>query len=213
MKKAHFEILDKKRKKMLPYFKHFKDRFYLAGGTGLALQLGHRDSVDFDFFTPQEFNSEELLREVKQVFAGYVVDVIQVGNMTLNLILEEEVKVSFFCIKDKLLKPPLDLDYFRVASIEDIACMKMGALLRAEYKDYVDLYYIFKQKSLREVIEACKAKYPGFDEMVYLKALVSFDDINLGKILFLRGKQVKLDEIKRDFQKRVKEYLKQEGLR
>jgi hypothetical protein len=46
----HYEILDENRIKILPLLKNFKDDFYLAGGTGLALQIGHRDSIDFDFF-------------------------------------------------------------------------------------------------------------------------------------------------------------------
>lgn len=202
-----FEILDNKRKKLLPDFKRFKDRFYLAGGTALALQLAHRDSVDFDFFTEEDFDSEALLREVKEVFSRHRVEVIQAGNKTLNIIIDGDVKVSFFCIKEKLLRPPLDCEYFNIADIDDIACMKVSALLRAAYKDYVDLFYILKSKSLDEIINNCKIKYKGFDVMVYLKALVSFDDINISEILFERGKRIKLEMIKKDFKKRVKEYL------
>lgn len=207
MSKIHFEILDKKRMELLPFFKKFKDRFYLAGGTGLALQLAHRDSIDFDLFTDQEFNSEELLREVKMVFSDYPIELVQAGNMTLNVIIGEDIRASFFCIKDTLLKPLLDFDYFRIASIDDIACMKITALLRAEFKDYVDLYYIFKQLSLKEIMENCREKHKKFEEMVYLKALSSFDDINLTKILFKRGKKIKLAEIKRDFTRRIKGYI------
>ena len=208
MTEAHFEIFDNKRRKLLPYFKRFKDRFYLAGGTGLALQLAHRDSIDFDFFTDKDFSSEDLLREVKAVFSDFKVEVAQAGNKTLNLIIAEDVKASFFCIDEKLLKPVLDADYFNIAHIDDIACMKMTALLRAEFKDYVDLFYILKQKSLNEIFDDCKRKYMGFDEMVYLKALVSFNDINFTKILFKPKMQVKMSEIKRDLEKRVKNYLR-----
>ena len=207
MSQAHFEILDKKRRKLLPFLKHFKGRFYLAGGTGLALQLAHRDSIDFDFFTDEDFNAEELLREVKGVFSGQPIEIIQAGNKTLNLIIAKDVKVSFFCIKEKLLKDTLDFEYFNVADIDDIACMKIVALLRAEFKDYIDLYYLFQIKSLKEVLNNCKIKYAGFDEAVYLKALVSFDDINVTNILFEKGKIIKLKQIKKDFEKRVKDYL------
>lgn len=212
MLNKHFKILDKKRIKLLPLFKNFKDRFYLAGGTGLALQLAHRDSIDFDFFTAKDFNSEDLLREVKDVFAGYPIEIIQAGNKTLNLIIAGDIKVSFFCIKERSLNPFLDFDYLNVADIVDIACMKMAALLRAEFKDYVDLYYIFKRMDLPEVINKCKKKYKGFDEAVYLKALVSFDDINVTDILFERGKRVKLGVIKKDFEKRVSDYLKSDQI-
>lgn len=208
MVEAHFEILDSKRKKILPLLKGFKDRFYLAGGTGLALHLAHRDSIDFDFFTNEDFNAEDLSREVKEVFSDYSVEVVQVGNKTLNLIIAENIKISFFCIKEKLIKPLLDMTYFNVASLDDIACMKISALLRAEFKDYVDLYYIFKYRSLIGIMDNCARKYKDFDAAVYLKALVSFDDVEVTDILFERGKRIKKGLIKKDFEKRVKEYLK-----
>jgi len=207
MQEIHYEILDKERKELLPVLGRFKSRFYLAGGTALALQIAHRDSIDFDFFTAEDFNSEELLREAKDVFTGRSIEVVQAGNKTLNIEINGEIKASFFCIKEKLIKQPLDTEYLIIASIDDIACMKIVALLRAVLKDYVDLYYIFKQKSLFEILDNCKIKYEGFDEMVYLKALTSFNDINLAEILFKPGKKVELEAIKKDFEIRVKQYL------
>lgn len=207
MFKAHFEILDEKRQAILPLLKHFKDRFYLAGGTALALQLAHRDSVDFDFFTSADFNSEDLLREVKDVFSGHTIELIQAGNKTLNIIIDQDIKASFFCIKEQLLAPVLDFDYFNVAGITDIACMKISALLRAALKDYVDLYYIFEQQSLEQVLNNCQKKYPGFDAAVYLKALVSFDDIEDADILFEKGQKITKEQIKNDFENMVKQYL------
>jgi len=55
-----YDILDEKRLAMLPLLKNFKDDYYLAGGTGLALQLGHRDSVDFDFFSQKDIDNEKM---------------------------------------------------------------------------------------------------------------------------------------------------------
>jgi hypothetical protein len=88
--------------------------------------------------------------------------------------------------------------------------MKMVALLRAELKDYVDLYYLFKEMSLSQVLDNCVKKYDDFNIMVYLKALASFGDIKETKILFVRRKTVTLTAIKRDFNKRIKEYFRQE---
>lgn len=211
MEKKHFyfEIFSRKRKNLLPLLKMFKERFYLAGGTALALQLGHRDSIDFDFFTNREFNSNDLLEEVKSVFAGHHIEVVQIGNMTLNLIIDHDIKVSFFMIKDRLLDPLIETEYFNLASIKDIACMKIAALTRAEFKDYVDLYYILRRMSLAEIFQNCKKKYENFDEIIYLKAFTSFDDISVTKILFKPGKEVKLSTIRKDFQNKAKEYLDQ----
>lgn len=205
----HFEILDRSRQKILPLLAKFKDRFYLAGGTALALQLGHRDSIDFDFFTQRKFDSNELLREVKEVFADYKVEVVQAGNMTLNLIIDDQIRVSFFCIKDRLLEPLIETPYLNLATLTDIACMKMTALLRAELKDYIDLYYLFKEMPLGQVLDNCVNKYDEFNVMVYLKALASFDDIKETKILFVKGKTIFLSVIKKDFNRRIREYLKE----
>src|SRR3989338_92799 len=65
-----YNILDQKRIEILPLFKFFKEKFYLAGGTGLALQLGHRDSVDFDFFTEDPFDTFKLYTEIREIFNG-----------------------------------------------------------------------------------------------------------------------------------------------
>lgn len=70
----HWEILDKPRLALLPGLAAFKKQFYLAGGTAAALYLGHRDSVDFDFFTEKAFNHSELLSQVKEIFASQKVE-------------------------------------------------------------------------------------------------------------------------------------------
>ncbi|MCX6703530.1 MAG: nucleotidyl transferase AbiEii/AbiGii toxin family protein [Candidatus Zambryskibacteria bacterium] len=63
-----YDILDSKRQNALPKLSFLKDRFYLAGGTGLALQFGHRDSIDFDFFTQEDFNTFDLYKELLEIF-------------------------------------------------------------------------------------------------------------------------------------------------
>lgn len=67
----HYEILDKKRNKILFLFKAFKKDFYLAGGTGLALQIGHRDSLDFNFFSSKDFDTKMLFSKVKDIFKDF----------------------------------------------------------------------------------------------------------------------------------------------
>jgi len=62
-----YNILDEKRKDILPLFRKLKNKFYLAGGTALALQLGHRDSIDFDFFSEDEFDTRELFEKLKML--------------------------------------------------------------------------------------------------------------------------------------------------
>jgi hypothetical protein len=69
----HLEILDDNRKKILPLLSKIDGRFYLAGGTALALQIGHRDSIDFDFFTDSDINTEKLFDSVVEIFKDHKV--------------------------------------------------------------------------------------------------------------------------------------------
>lgn len=72
-----YEILDKKRQKILPFLKRFKNDFYLAGGTALALQIGHRDSIDFDFFTRNDIDTAKLFLNIKEALTGHAIYKIQ----------------------------------------------------------------------------------------------------------------------------------------
>jgi hypothetical protein len=117
--------------------------FYLAGGTALALHLGHRESVDFDFFRPESFDPRQLLEELP---APPRVVVLQEARDTLTVDFRG-VKTSFFAYRHPLLKPlehgPLTVS---LASIPDIATMKLAAIAgRGSRKDFVDLYFICRQ--------------------------------------------------------------------
>ena len=83
-----YNILDKKRLSILPLLNNFKKDFYLAGGTGLALQLGHRDSIDFDFFSKKDINTTELFLKIKQVFRGHKIKKVQEIKNTLTVFID-----------------------------------------------------------------------------------------------------------------------------
>ena len=89
-----YEILDDERKKLLPKLAYFKDRFYLAGGTALALHLGHRDSEDFDFFSPDDFDDQFLIGELHGVLDGRDWQVIQDEKNTVSIIVDKKIKLS-----------------------------------------------------------------------------------------------------------------------
>ena len=93
---AHLEVLNKKRQDLLPLFKPFKNTFYLAGGTALALILGHRDSIDFDFFSEQSFDTDKLFIQLQSVFQEFEIQKIQEETNTLTIVLDQEIKISFF---------------------------------------------------------------------------------------------------------------------
>ena len=80
-----YNILDEKRKNILSFFEPLKDDFYLTGGTVLALQIGHRDSVDFDFFSEKDFETRELFGKIKEIFVGHRIKKIQDEKNTLTI--------------------------------------------------------------------------------------------------------------------------------
>ena len=206
----HLNILDEKRQAILPLFKDFsKDGFYLAGGTGLALLLGHRDSIDFDFFKEGDFDTDILIENISKQFTSHKLTVTQKEINTVSVLIDENIQISFFGYHHSLLMPLVKSEYFDIASMVDIGCMKLSAITsRYTEKDYVDLYFILQNVTLPELLENFVKKYPNFDKTVILKSLVYFDDLIEEPILFKENHDVSLETIKEFLQKTVKDYLK-----
>ncbi len=200
----HWEILDKNRTEILPLLAEFKDQFYLAGGTALALQLGHRDSVDFDFFLQNEFSNDILFKKIENVFSNYKIVKTQDEKDTLTVKINENIKLSFFTYRYVLVKPLIKTEYFDLASIEDIACMKLSAIVsRYLLKDYVDIYWILHQIKLSDLLILNQHKLQNLDINLVLKSLVYFDDVVPEKITFKNNKDVDFETVKEFLRKEV----------
>jgi len=205
----HWDILDEKRRALLPLFRTFSDAgFYLAGGTGLALQLGHRDSIDFDFFKEGDFDTVALKKEIETVFAEHDVVFTQEEKNTLSCVVDGSVQVSFFGFSYPLQVPLVQTEYFSIASFVDIGCMKLAAVTsRSVEKDYVDLYFILQIISLADLISLCREKYPSLDGALILKSLGYFDDVLREQILFKEGHTVAFEIVKEFLQKAIGRYF------
>lgn len=209
MSDLKFSILSEERKKILPRFVTWKDEFYLAGGTALALQIGHRESVDFDFFSPHSFDTEVMIKRLSTLFGEKSFTVTQVEKNTLSIVLHQEIKISFMTYEYELIIPLIATNYMNIASIPDIACMKLSAIMqRSALKDYVDLYEIMKIYSLEELLLFTKKKYPTIDSTVILKSLSYLEDI-IDEPLIYQTEQIKpnLDILKLFFQNEVRKYI------
>ena len=203
-----YEILDDERKKLLPKLAYFKDRFYLAGGTALALHLGHRDSEDFDFFSPDDFDDQFLIGELHGVLDGRDWQVIQDEKNTVSIIVDKKIKLSFFTYPYPLLESLIDEPNLKIASIVDIACMKLSAVVgRATMKDYVDLYYILQKSDLTKLLEFSQKKMPNLDRQLILKSLVYFEDVLPEKLKFKEDHQVEWSIVQKTISELVKNYL------
>lgn len=138
--------------------------FYLAGGTGLALHLGHRFSIDLDLFSENEeaVNTVERSR-FREVLAHPDFEIL-IDKDTTFVGNWKKVGVSFFRLEQyPLIYPPHFLDGIKIASIADIGAMKLAAIIdRGTRKDLVDLYYILQHVPLEKVFQTAAKKYPNF---------------------------------------------------
>ena len=203
-----YDILDSDRINVLSKLSFLKNRFYLAGGTGLALQIGHRDSVDFDFFTTEHFNTSDLYGELLQVFGQNNIVKILEEKETLNVIINGDIKLSFFHYPYTLLEPTIQEKFLHIASVADIGCMKLSAVVgRAVEKDYVDLYFILKIIPLATLLSKAKEKMSDLEHNLILKSIIYFDDVVQENILFKHDFQVSFDEVKKYLQQEVKKIV------
>jgi len=200
----HQEVITSKAKIVLDGLNNFSN-FYLAGGTGLALQLGHRVSVDFDFFWEEDI-PKELFAKVRRIFKDCQLETI-VNRSTQLTVTIEGVMISFVKYPFPIFSRFIDYQGIKILSPIGIAAMKAFALGgRAALKDYVDLYFVLKKKivNLEEIITLCQKKYGNeFNQKLFLEQLVYSKDIEETEIQFLKEKVDKL-EIERFFQEEVK---------
>jgi predicted nucleotidyltransferase component of viral defense system len=153
------------------------ERFYLAGGTALSLQMGHRHSIDLDFFSQTEDipTLRPHLEKTLSQFNATLTD-SSWGNLVY---LANNTRVGFYGYGYSLVEPLIKEKEVRLASILDIALMKLDALLsRAARKDFYDLYFICQSIPLRKIFDNAPQKYPSVRdfEAQTLKRLVYFEN-------------------------------------
>ena len=145
----------------------------LVGGTALALQLGHRTSVDLDFFGRINADSEDLrdiLREVGRVEVASV-------SKNINIFWINGVKVDMVNYPYPWLDLPIVEDGVRLASLNDIAAMKVSAIVnRGTKKDFIDLYTLLLHFALDEILDMYSRKYSDGSLFIVMKSLTYFDD-------------------------------------
>jgi Nucleotidyl transferase AbiEii toxin, Type IV TA system len=154
---------------------HLLEHFYLAGGTALALQFGHRLSLDLDFFSPEHFNEEALVQQLGTL-AEFAV--AAKAPYTLHATVQE-TKVSFLGYAYPMLFPTNKYLDVAVADPRDIACMKVSAIAsRGTKRDFVDLYVSAERYGLKEILRLFDWKYTQthYSRVHILKSLTFFAD-------------------------------------
>jgi len=174
------EVLTVDQQEILPKLGFLKEQnFYLAGGTALALQIKHRTSVDFDFYTEKDFHPAGIYEQFqKQKNRKILLSAITEKN---TLLLEiNDVSISLFTYPYPLVQNIVKSHYFSLASLEDIAAMKMIAIIqRGTKRDFIDLYFLIRKIGLRKIFSFAREKYPGFNEYLALQSLTYFKDAEI----------------------------------
>ncbi len=181
--------------------------FYLGGGTAVALHLGHRVSVDLDFFTPEHFDINYLESEL-QNFSTYRRE--RLANDTLLGALED-LRISFFRYHYKLIESPVMFLGTNILQLPDLAAMKIEAIAQRNTKrDFIDLYFLAREAGItpEDALNYHKSKYEGLDiNMSHLVLSLGYfseaDEEPMPKMV----KPVRWNEVKKYFQRESKTLL------
>ena len=168
--KATFELLHELQS--LPELKNF----VLVGGTSLALQMGHRNSIDIDLFCQEDFDDDPLLDFLKLKYD--VKEIYRRKNTIISLI--NNIKTDFIKHNNPYILAPITEEGITFLSKEDISAMKLNAIVNSgkRLKDFIDIYFLLEHFSLNQMLEFYCKKYTYSNAMIALKAVGYFDDID-----------------------------------
>lgn len=174
----HPNILSSEQNELLPFLKEFKGKYILVGGTAIALQIGHRESIDFDLFCTTPINKAAIKKRINEV------------NFHKQLLFEDGdgihylmngVKVTFFYYPFNI-KGSINYNQFlKMPDLLTLAAMKFYAMgRRAKWKDYVDIYFLLNSYFTIEQISEKATEFfkDGYSEKLFRQQLAYFEDID-----------------------------------
>ena len=180
----HYETVDEGTLGLLKQLQSLSilSEMRLVGGTSLALQIGHRKSIDIDLFGNLSAEYENLIDELKTL--GEVVPLKNSKN--IHSLLINNIKVDIVNYEYKWLTNKITIDNIQLASIEDIAAMKLNAIIgRGSKKDFIDLFFILKNYSLATLMDFYTKKYNDGSTFLVLKSLTYFEDADMEEMPFM----------------------------
>ncbi|MDA0773019.1 MAG: nucleotidyl transferase AbiEii/AbiGii toxin family protein [Cyanobacteria bacterium] len=199
------EVLKNEAKELLPYLEGQKD-FYLAGGTAIALQIGHRISVDFDFFSKDILPKTLLTKIQKKLKPRFAVEVL-VNNSEELTMLVNGVKLTYLYYPFPLIEPLFVESGLTMLSLAELAATKAYTVgRRGEGKDYIDLFYLLKDKhvDLATLLKLASKKYQtDFNDRLFLEQLLYLEDINLAGVILLNDKDLKKEQLNSFFEEEI----------
>ncbi len=152
------------------------NNFFLVGGTALALQIAHRDSIDLDFFCKNAFDATNLLTELENRY-NFKQNYISKNTLKGEI---DNVKVDFIAHQYPNIEANLLIENVRMAALPDIAAMKLNAIMSngTRLKDFIDIAYLSSLLSLNKMQVSYQEKYTNSNPLMIPKALTYFKDID-----------------------------------
>ena len=183
--------------------------FYLAGGTSLALQMGHRKSIDIDLFSQVSFDNQTLLEYLEEKYQFHL---YYISSNTLKGSVHG-INVDILTHKYPLVNNIVNYGHVKLYSKEDIAAMKLNAIVGngTRLKDFIDVYFLLKYYTLTEMIGFYQAKYTLRNEIQVLKSLIYFNDVDVNDWpILVEEPKLTFNRIKKHISEHVNNYTKSE---
>ncbi len=175
----------------------------LVGGTALALHIGHRKSIDLDFFGTLDFDEAEINVHLQRIGTYNLIHKTpNIYVFTIN-----NIKVDFVNYPYKWIFPSTSEENIRLASKEDIAAMKLNAITgRGKKKDFYDLYYLLKEFTFKQLFGFYNRKYPDGNQFLVMRSITYFDDAEADQnpVVF---EKITWDEIKSTIKNHYTKFL------
>ena len=189
----------------------FKD-FYLVGGTALALQIGHRESIDIDLFTTKDFDVNSTLEYLEQEYAFFLQ--LSAKNTLKGII--DNIFVDIISHKYPIINKHVESEGIRMLSQDDIIAMKVNAITvnRSRIKDFIDIYFLLKHHSFSDIITCYKKKYSQRNDLHAIKSLCYFEDIDQKQDWpkLFKEKDLSLETIKNSITLSKNKYFSDKGI-
>ncbi|HEY5463185.1 MAG TPA: nucleotidyl transferase AbiEii/AbiGii toxin family protein [Hanamia sp.] len=181
------------------------NNFFLVGGTALALLIGHRKSIDLDLFSFNPFDESKMLTYLEST-KGMLLNYQEKNTLKGQI---NNVQVDLIMHAYPLVKDLVVMEGIRLASLDDIAAMKLNAITGngTRVKDFIDIAFLSSFLSLDQMLDAYEKKYQTRNTVIVLKSLDFFQDINHLEPVMLTAGNYSWKPI----EKRLKEILKTHG--
>jgi len=181
--------------------------FHLAGGTALALQMGHRKSIDIDLFTTEIFDENSIIEIFTSKFKE--IKILSLSKNSVNCVING-IKVDVIRHNYPYLENYLEEENIRMFSLADIAAMKLNAIAGngSRVKDFIDVYFLLDKFSLEQMLKFYSKKYSQMEPLFVIKSIIYFDDIDESTwkaVKLLNKENLTFSKIKRKLEKAVSE--------